>query len=52
MDYTYSWTPTESLSDPNIFNPVASPTVATTYVCTVSDGSSDITVEIYIAVNC
>ena len=29
---TYSWTPTESLSDPNIANPVATPTTTTTYL--------------------
>jgi gliding motility-associated-like protein len=29
---TYTWTPAESLSDANIANPVATPTVTTTYV--------------------
>ena len=33
---TYTWSPIGSLSDPNISNPVASPTVTTTYTVTVS----------------
>lgn len=32
---TYQWTPTEGLSDPNIPNPIASPSVTTTYVVAV-----------------
>ena len=32
---TYSWTPTTGLSNPNIYNPVATPTQTTTYTCTV-----------------
>jgi gliding motility-associated-like protein len=36
---TYSWTPTTGLSNPSIANPVASPTVTTTYTCTVTGGS-------------
>ncbi|MEO6539346.1 MAG: HYR domain-containing protein [Ferruginibacter sp.] len=35
--YTYSWSPTTGLSDPAIANPVASPTVTTNYVLTVTD---------------
>ncbi|MEM1319490.1 MAG: PKD domain-containing protein [Bacteroidota bacterium] len=35
--YTYSWTPTESLSDSSIFNPIASPSETTTYSLTVSN---------------
>lgn len=39
-DYsTYSWVPTLSLSNPNIANPVATPTETTTYTVTVSDGT-------------
>ncbi|WMJ74929.1 gliding motility-associated C-terminal domain-containing protein [Cytophagaceae bacterium ABcell3] len=34
---SYSWTPSESLSDANIANPVASPTQTTDYVLTVTD---------------
>jgi hypothetical protein len=29
--WTYSWTPTTNLSNPNIYNPVASPTITRTY---------------------
>ncbi|MEO7305856.1 MAG: HYR domain-containing protein, partial [Ferruginibacter sp.] len=35
--FTYSWSPATGLNDPNIANPVASPTVTTTYVLTVTD---------------
>ena len=34
---TYSWTPTTGLSNPNIYNPVATPTQTTTYTCTVNN---------------
>jgi len=37
-NYTYSWEPIESLDDPTIPNPIASPTVTTTYTLTVTDG--------------
>lgn len=33
----FSWTPTTSLSNPNVSNPVASPTQTTTYYMTVTD---------------
>ena len=35
--YTYSWSPSNGLSNPNIPNPVASPTSTTTYIVTVKD---------------
>ncbi len=35
--YTYSWTPTDSLSDPAISNPVATPSSTTWYRVTVTD---------------
>ncbi|MFM9984143.1 MAG: gliding motility-associated C-terminal domain-containing protein [Flavobacteriales bacterium] len=34
--YTYEWTPTSGLSDPNIANPVATPLETTTYTVTVT----------------
>jgi gliding motility-associated-like protein len=34
---TYVWTPTTGLSDPNIYNPVASPQDTTTYIVMVTD---------------
>jgi gliding motility-associated-like protein len=35
--YTFSWAPAGSLTDPNIANPIASPTTTTTYTLTVTD---------------
>ena len=35
----YHWSPSTGLSNPNVFNPKASPTISTTYIVTVSDGS-------------
>ena len=34
--YTYAWTPTATLSDPTIWNPIATPTVDTEYEVTVT----------------
>jgi len=34
---SYSWTPTEGLNNPNIANPIASPTETTTYFVEVTD---------------
>lgn len=34
---TFSWSPATGLSDPNIPNPIASPTITTTYMVTVSN---------------
>ncbi|AOZ98464.1 hypothetical protein BIW12_02900 [Flavobacterium commune] len=51
--FTYSWSPTTGLSDPNIANPIANPLVSTTYtvtktktgtVCSATD-SVDVTVN-------
>jgi gliding motility-associated-like protein len=41
---SYSWTPVTGLNNPNIQNPIASPTVTTTYTCTVTNaiGCSDV----------
>ncbi len=35
---SYSWSPSYGLSDTTILNPVANPTITTTYTITVSDG--------------
>ena len=47
----YSWQPTSSLSNPNISNPVASPSVTTTYTLTVTEGvcseNAAVTISIY-----
>ncbi|MGB0522099.1 MAG: PKD domain-containing protein [Flammeovirgaceae bacterium] len=37
--YLYAWTPTDSLSDPTIRNPVAYPSFTTNYTVTVTDGN-------------
>ncbi|MDB5090406.1 MAG: gliding motility-associated C-terminal protein [Mucilaginibacter sp.] len=37
---SYSWSPTTGLTDPNIANPVASPTDTTTYIVTVSNSNA------------
>lgn len=38
--YTYRWTPTTALSNPNIASPTAAPTATTTYTLTVTDAAS------------
>jgi len=38
--YNYSWSPSTGLNDANIANPIASPTVTTTYTLTVSENGS------------
>ena len=47
---TFSWSPTTGLSNPNIFNPMASPNITTTYVVSASIGSctSTDTVTIFV----
>lgn len=42
---TYAWTPTNGLSAPNSASTMASPTVTTTYILTVSDGSGACTAQ-------
>ncbi|MBI2272091.1 MAG: PKD domain-containing protein, partial [Bacteroidetes bacterium] len=36
---TFTWTPTTGLSNPNIVNPVASPTITTDYIVRISNGN-------------
>ena len=48
---TYSWTPTTGLSNPNIYNPIASPPQTTTYTCTVSDGQTSQSASVTVTVN-
>ncbi len=40
--YTYAWTPATGLSDSSLANPIASPTVTTTYVVTTQVASADL----------
>lgn len=49
--FNYSWTPTTGLSNPSIYNPVASPTQTTTYTCHVDDGSTSQNVSVTVTVN-
>lgn len=49
--YSYSWTPTTGLSNPNIANPTAHPSTHTTYTLEVTDDDSNTatdTVKVYI----
>ncbi len=48
---TYQWNSSSTLSDENIYNPVASPLVTTTYYLTVSNGNCFDTDSITITVN-
>ncbi|MBL4658036.1 MAG: DUF2341 domain-containing protein, partial [Flavobacteriales bacterium] len=47
---SFTWTPTGTLSDPNIIDPIASPNGTTTYVVTANDGGciSTDSITIYI----
>ncbi len=47
----FSWLPTSGLSNPNISNPIATPTVTTTYTVSVSDGVCFGTDAVTITVN-
>ena len=49
--YTYLWTPSTGLSDPSIYNPVASPDETTTYTVEVNDGSNTTTQQVTLTVN-
>ena len=42
--YTYNWSPTNSLNNPNIANPTASPSIQTTYTLVVTDITNSCTV--------
>ncbi len=48
---SYSWSPATGLSNPNISNPLATPTVTTTYTVTVSNGSCSATDVVVVTVN-
>jgi hypothetical protein len=48
---TYSWTPAAGLSDPNISNPVATPTTTTTYTVTGTTGLCSTSATVTITVN-
>ncbi|ASS48209.1 MAG: hypothetical protein CHH17_05550 [Candidatus Fluviicola riflensis] len=48
---TYSWSPTVGLSDPLIANPVATPTVTTTYIVESVNGTCTLTDSVTITTN-
>jgi hypothetical protein len=50
-NYTYLWSPADGLSDPTIYNPVASPLTTTTYTCEVNDGTATVTNSMELTVN-
>ena len=50
-NFSYSWTPTTGLSNPNIYNPIASPSQTTTYTCHVTDGQTSQNVTVTVTVN-
>ena len=51
-NYTYSWTPANTLNNASIQNPVATPPLGTTtYSCTVSDGLTNQTVSVTLVVH-
>ena len=51
-NYTFNWTPANTLSNPTSQNPVATPPVGTTtYTCTVSDGITNQNVNVTIIVH-
>lgn len=41
-NYTYSWSPTESLNDPTSPTPIATPSETTLYVVSISDGITNL----------
>lgn len=47
---SYNWTPTESLSNPSIGNPLASPESSTTYYVTITDDCVDFIDTVHIEV--
>ncbi|MCD4665717.1 MAG: T9SS type A sorting domain-containing protein, partial [Bacteroidales bacterium] len=49
--YTYEWSPTTGLSDPNVQSPTATISETTTYTVTVSDGDNSVTDEVTVTVN-
>ncbi len=51
LPYTYVWSPSTGLSNPNINNPVANPSETTTYNVTVTDPNESKTKSITITVN-
>ncbi|MEM1324692.1 MAG: PKD domain-containing protein [Bacteroidota bacterium] len=49
--FDYSWTPADGLSDPNIKNPMAMPTITTTYTVTIGQGTCTSSRSVEVVVN-
>jgi hypothetical protein len=50
-NYTFTWSPAASLSNPGIANPIASPSETTTYTVVVSDGTNQMNGEVTLQVH-
>ncbi|HOI32278.1 MAG TPA: C25 family cysteine peptidase, partial [Bacteroidales bacterium] len=50
-NYTYTWSPGESLNNPNAMMPIASPAVTTTYTVIVDDGETTVEGDYTLVVN-
>ncbi len=50
-NYTYRWSPDNTLDNPNAQHPMATPTETTTYTCVVSDGLNTVEVSVTIVVH-
>ncbi|MCX6270458.1 MAG: gliding motility-associated C-terminal domain-containing protein [Bacteroidetes bacterium] len=48
--YTYSWSPVGSLNNSSINNPIAIPSLSTTYTVTVNDGFNSVTSQVQVHV--
>jgi hypothetical protein len=48
--YTYLWSPSATLNDPTVFNPVATPSETTLYSVQVSDGLDTLSAEVTLPV--
>ena len=49
--FSYAWTPTTGLSNPNIYNPIATPSQTTTYTCHVTDVPANYSQDVSVTVN-
>ena len=49
-EFTFAWTPTTNLSNPDIYNPIANPTETTTYTCHVTDVLASYSIDVNVTV--
>jgi hypothetical protein len=50
-NYSFSWTPAETLNDPAIQFPVANPVITTLYSVSVNDGENNVFSDIHVLIN-